>query len=122
MAVLRTQLVLIQTRDDIPRVRQMVRNSSIELGFSLPDQTKMMTAASELARNIVEHAGGTGHVLLHTLSDGPRRALRLVFDDKGPGSPISNRLSREATPPREGWGLDYREPNAWSVSSRSSRR
>ena len=65
-------------------VRQAVRQKAIELGFSLVDQTKIVTAASELARNAIQHGGG-GYATVEVLSDGVRRGLRLVFVDGGPG-------------------------------------
>jgi serine/threonine-protein kinase RsbT len=77
-------LVPCRTSDDVVRVRQEVRARMVALGFSLVDQTKFVTAASEIARNTVEHGGG-GSARLQVLSDGARRGLRLVFEDKGPG-------------------------------------
>jgi serine/threonine-protein kinase RsbT len=65
-------------------VRQDVRRRAIELGFSLVDQTKIVTAASELARNAIQHGGG-GRVVVEIVSDGTRRGLRLAFEDQGPG-------------------------------------
>src|SRR5689334_21924863 len=73
-----------RTADDIVRVRQEVRARSVALGFSLVDQTKFVTAASEIARNTVDHGGG-GTVRLQILADVARKGLRLVFEDKGPG-------------------------------------
>jgi serine/threonine-protein kinase RsbT len=66
--------------------RQAVRRMTQELGFSLVDQTKMVTAASELARNTVTHGLG-GEMQWELLDDGVRRGLRLVFTDEGPGIP-----------------------------------
>jgi serine/threonine-protein kinase RsbT len=65
-------------------VRQAVRQRAIELGFSLVDQTKIVTAASELARNAIQHGGG-GCARIETVTDGTRRGLRLTFEDTGPG-------------------------------------
>ncbi len=65
-------------------VRQLVRAHAIKLGFSLVDQTKIVTAASELARNTVDYGGG-GTVRVQALAEGPRVGLRLTFEDKGPG-------------------------------------
>ncbi|MEP0945862.1 anti-sigma regulatory factor [Nodosilinea sp. FACHB-141] len=67
-------------------VRQAVRQFAIELGFGLVDQTKIVTAASELARNTLDYGGG-GTVQLETLQDGGRRGLKLTFEDQGPGIP-----------------------------------
>lgn len=82
--VLRSESIDIRSSDDMVRVRQAVRTWAIELGFSLVDQTKLVTAASELARNTVDYAGG-GRVRLEALNDGTRRGLRLAFEDEGPG-------------------------------------
>lgn len=74
----------LSASEHIVIVRQAVRQRAIELGFSLVDQTKVVTAASELARNTIQHGGG-GHANIEVVSDGPRRGLRLVFEDRGPG-------------------------------------
>ena len=74
----------VTTSEHIVIVRQAVRQRAVELGFSLVDQTKVVTAASELARNTLLHGGG-GRAVLEVVSDGIRRGLRLVFEDKGPG-------------------------------------
>lgn len=76
--------LVIRTPEDIVRMRQTVREQAIGQGFSLVDQTKVVTAASELARNIINYGGG-GEMLLHLLTEGGRRGLRLVFADNGPG-------------------------------------
>ncbi len=65
-------------------IRQAVRAWAMEMGFSLVDQTKIVTAASELARNTVDYGGG-GTVRLEALNDGKRLGLRVTFEDKGPG-------------------------------------
>lgn len=69
---------------DLAWVRQHVRQAAGDLGFGLVQQTKLVTAASELARNTLVHGGG-GHVEITTLGDGDRRGLRLSFVDSGPG-------------------------------------
>src|SRR5215207_6467000 len=74
----------IRVEDDVVRIRQLCREWSIELGFSLVDQTKIVTAASELARNTKVYGGG-GSMLVESLDDGGRRGLRLTFTDRGPG-------------------------------------
>ena len=74
----------LRAEDDVVRARQAVRQWAVELGFSLVDQTKLVTAASELARNTVVYGGG-GTLHMEALEDGARRALRLVFEDQGPG-------------------------------------
>lgn len=74
----------IRASEDIVRVRQAVRAQAIAIGLSLVDQTKIVTAASELARNTLEHGGG-GTVKLEKLREGVRGGIRLVFEDTGPG-------------------------------------
>lgn len=86
MAVIRSDLLPVRTEQDIVMVRQMVRKLSQEAGFSLVDQTKMVTAASELARNTVIYGGG-GECRWELLLEGARKGLRLAFEDKGPGIP-----------------------------------
>jgi serine/threonine-protein kinase RsbT len=72
---------------DIVLGRQAVRRMAVQQGFSLVDQTKMVTAASELARNALIYGGG-GILKWELLTEGAKRGLRLTFEDKGPG--ISN--------------------------------
>ncbi len=74
----------IQTSDDVVRVRQEVRRRAIEIGMGLVDQTKIVTAASELARNTLDYGGG-GLVRFEALTKGARKGLRLIFEDEGPG-------------------------------------
>ena len=76
----------IHSDRDVVLVRQAVRKFAVELGFSLVDQTKIVTAASELARNTMDYGGG-GTVKLEALHEGIRRGLRLTFEDRGPGIP-----------------------------------
>lgn len=84
MSVLKLDSMPIRSESDVLLVRQTARKWAIELGFSLVDQTKILTAASELARNTLIHGGG-GSVRLETLSEGMRKGLRLTFEDQGPG-------------------------------------
>jgi serine/threonine-protein kinase RsbT len=84
MAVLLSETREIHTPEDVVAVRRAVRQRSVELGFNLIDQTKLVTAASELARNALQYAGG-GTVLIEAIENGVRRGLRLSFEDKGPG-------------------------------------
>jgi len=62
----------------------MARERAVSQGFSLVDQTKLVTAASELARNTLEYGGG-GEVTIEVLNDGARKGVRLTFTDRGPG-------------------------------------
>lgn len=84
MTVLRTEVMEVRTSQDVVLVRQAVRAWAVELGLGLVDQTKIVTAASELARNTVDYGGG-GTVRLEALQEGMRRGLRLTFEDEGPG-------------------------------------
>jgi serine/threonine-protein kinase RsbT len=84
MTVTKHDTLPIRTEADIVMARQLVRKLSQEASFSLVDQTKMVTAASELARNTLTHGGG-GELHWETLVDGNRKGLRLSFRDRGPG-------------------------------------
>lgn len=76
----------IRVSDDIVMVRQAVRKKSVALGFGLVDQTKVVTASSELARNTLDYGGG-GKVHLELVENGARSGLRITFEDQGPGIP-----------------------------------
>src|SRR5277367_4022876 len=76
----------LRNEHDIVLGRQAVRRMAQQLGFSLVDQTKMVTAASELARNTFIYGGG-GALKWQILTDGIKRGLRLTFEDQGPGIP-----------------------------------
>lgn len=76
----------IRTSDDVVRIRQRVRTLAVEVGLGLVDQTKIITAASELARNTLDYGGG-GRVLFEIIQNGLRRGLRVTFEDDGPGIP-----------------------------------
>lgn len=84
MPTLRDETLEIRSSSDVVRVRQVVRSWAAELGFSLVDQTKLVTGASELGRNTLEHGLG-GQVRLEMLNDGSRRGIRMTFEDQGPG-------------------------------------
>ena len=74
----------LKSSEDVVRMRQAVREYAIELGFGLVDQTKLVSAASELARNAIIYGGG-GEVKVETLTEGERRGIGLTFSDRGPG-------------------------------------
>ena len=84
MAVLRDDRIALRSVDDIIKARQLVRDGAIGQGLSLVDQTKLVTAASEIARNTLVHGGG-GDMRLETLNDGAQRGVRVTFSDQGPG-------------------------------------
>lgn len=79
-----TERILLRTSEDIVLVRQAVRSRAVELGFSLVDQTKMVTAASEIARNTVIYGGG-GWAEIEVMEQNGRKGLRVIFEDQGPG-------------------------------------
>ena len=83
MAVVSIENVPVTSEPDVVAVRRRVREIAAQLGFTLVDQTKVVTAASELARNTLIHGGG-GHLEITTLN-GPRVGLRLAFKDQGKG-------------------------------------
>src|SRR5271170_7241054 len=78
------ETVPVLNADDVVRVRQAVRVRAVGATFSLVDQTKIVTAASEIARNTVDYGGG-GEMRIEVLRDGQRRGVRLTFTDQGPG-------------------------------------
>lgn len=81
-----SDVVPIRVEADVITARQLVRKLASELGFSLVDQTKLVTAASELGRNVVRYGRG-GEMRWERLTNGTRTGLRLVFEDQGPGIP-----------------------------------
>lgn len=74
----------VLTSEDVVLVRQRVRSRAVQEGFGLIDQTKLVTAASELARNTMTYGGG-GSALIESVVNGSRRGLKITFEDKGPG-------------------------------------
>ena len=104
MAVVRDETREVRTSEDVVAVRRTVREWAVASGFSLVDQTKIVTAASELARNTVIHGGG-GTLRLEALNDGPRRGLRLVFEDRGPGIPDIDQALKDGFTTAGGLGL-----------------
>ncbi len=86
MAILKTELCNLRTAHDVMLSRQVVRRLTQEIEFSLVDQTKMITAASELARNTLIYGNG-GTMQCDVMLEGNRKGLRLIFLDDGPGIP-----------------------------------
>jgi serine/threonine-protein kinase RsbT len=84
MRVRSSESLPIRTPEDIVLARQMVRQRAISLGFGLIDQTKIVTASSELGRNTLDYGGG-GTVLVEVIENGAQSGLRLIFEDHGPG-------------------------------------
>jgi serine/threonine-protein kinase RsbT len=94
----------LRTPEDVVRARQAVRQAAVDLGFSLVDQTKIVTAASELARNTIIHGGGGG-VRVERLRDGRRSGVRLTFEDQGPGIANIEQALRDGFTTGNGLGL-----------------
>jgi serine/threonine-protein kinase RsbT len=98
------EVLSIRTSADIVLVRHAVRQRAVEVGFSLVDQTKLVTAASELARNTLQHGGG-GTLRLEPVLNGTRRGVRLTFDDQGPGIADIEQAMRDGFTTAGGLGL-----------------
>lgn len=94
----------IQTSEDVVKVRQKVRAQALAIGFSLVDQTKVITAASEIARNTVIHGGG-GTLDINRVRHGGRIGLQLIFTDHGPGIPDIARAMTDGYTTGGGLGL-----------------
>ena len=121
MPVTRTEVLELRSGADVVSVRQVVRTWAVEAGFSLVDQTKIVTAASELARNTVDYGGG-GTVRLELIVDGSRHGLRVAFDDQGPGIPDIEKALTDHYTTGTGLGLGLggarRLVNEFNISSR----
>ena len=121
MTVERTELLAVRSSNDIVRVRQVMREWAVQAGFSLVDQTKIVTAASELARNTLEHGGG-GTARVELLADGGRRGLRLTCEDQGPGIADISLALKDGYTTRGGLGLGLpgarRLVNDFAIDSR----
>ena len=121
MPIVKSERWPVRSGEDIVRVRQIVRRWAVELGFGLVDQTKIVTAASEIARNTVDYGGG-GEVLVESLSANARRGLRLVFEDKGPGIQNIDEALKDGFTTSRGLGLGLggarRLATEFSVESR----
>jgi serine/threonine-protein kinase RsbT len=102
--VSRSETRPIRASEDVVQARQAARAWAVEAGFSLVEQTKVVTAASELARNTLVYGGG-GTMRLDLLSTGGRRGLRLVFEDKGPGIEDIERAMQDGFTTGTGLGL-----------------
>lgn len=104
MELLRSESMPVRTATDLVQARQRTRALSGELGFSLVDQTKIVTAASELARNMMDYGKG-GEITFELLQDGGRKGLRIVFQDQGPGIPDIEQALRDGFTTGNGMGL-----------------
>ena len=121
MPVTKTEALELRSASDVVSVRQLVRTWAIEAGFTLVDQTKMVTAASEIARNTIDYGGG-GIARIELLVEGSRRGLRVAFEDQGPGIPDIQRALTDHFTTGNGLGLGLggakRLVNEFDISSR----
>ncbi|HYH08969.1 MAG TPA: anti-sigma regulatory factor [Thermoanaerobaculia bacterium] len=104
MQIAKSETVAVRSGAEVVSVRHAVRKYAVELGFSIVEQTKVVTAASELARNMVDYGGG-GTMTLEALDDGIRRGLRLRFEDHGPGIADLTLALRDGYTTGSGMGL-----------------
>ena len=96
--------IALRTQEDVVLVRQRTRSQAVAIGLSLVDQTKFVTAASELARNTVIHGGG-GIARLEMIEAHPKRGIRLTFEDQGPGIRDIEQALRDGYTTGSGMGL-----------------
>lgn len=127
MNIIRSETLKLHNSEDIVHARQTVRTWMVEMKFSLLDQTKMVTAASELARNTVVY-GGAGSARMEALENGARSGLRLVFEDHGPGIPDLDLALKDGYTTSGGLGLGLggskrlvNEFDIWSVPGEGTR-
>lgn len=104
MPVRKSETLPISTQADVVTVRQNVRTWATQMGLSLVDQTKIVTAASELARNTLDYGGG-GTALLQHVEEGARTGLRLTFEDRGPGIADIDQALRDGYTSGGGMGM-----------------
>jgi serine/threonine-protein kinase RsbT len=120
MTVLKGETLPLKTSNDVVLARQKVRQWAIELRFTLVDQTKLVTAASELARNTLDHGRG-GQMTIESLTNGTRSGLRLTFEDKGPGIADIEQALKDGFTSGNGMGLGLggskRLVNEFSIQS-----
>lgn len=120
MQIAKSETIEVRSAAEVVSVRHVVRKWAVDLGLSLVEQTKIVTAASELARNMVDYGGG-GRLTLDYLDDGIRRGLRLTFADQGPGIPDIDLALRDGYTSGSGMGLGLggakRLSNEFSIQS-----
>jgi serine/threonine-protein kinase RsbT len=120
MNVLKRDTQPLRNSNDVVLARQKVRQWAIELRFSLVDQTKLVTAASELARNALDHGKG-GAMTIESLANGSKAGLRLTFEDQGPGIPDIQQALKDGFTTGSGMGLGLggskRLVNEFSIES-----
>lgn len=124
MSVLKREILPLQTSNDVVLARQKVRQWAVELRFSLVDQTKLVTAASELARNALDHGKG-GSMTVEVIANAGRSGLRMIFEDKGPGIPDIEQALKDGFTTGAGMGLGLggskRLVNDFSIESEAGK-
>jgi serine/threonine-protein kinase RsbT len=120
MSVLKREVLPLKSSNDVVLARQKVRQWAVELRFSLVDQTKLVTAASELARNAFDHGKG-GEMTIESINQGAKPGLRLIFEDHGPGIPDIDQALKDGFTSGSGMGLGLggskRLVNEFSIES-----
>jgi serine/threonine-protein kinase RsbT len=120
LVVEKDETIPVRASDDVVRVRQAVRARAIEGGFGIVDETKLVTAASEIARNTVNYGGG-GTLRIEIVREGARRGVQLIFSDNGPGIADIKTAMADGYPTGGGLGLGLggakRLSNEFSIES-----
>lgn len=120
MSSLKPEILPLKTSNDVVLARQRVRQRAVDLRFSLVDQTKLVTAASELARNALDHGKG-GQMTIEILANGTKSGLRLIFEDQGPGIADIEQALKDGFTTGSGMGLGLggskRLVNEFSIES-----
>jgi serine/threonine-protein kinase RsbT len=121
MPIVSRAVLPIRSQEDIVRVRQAARESAVAQGMTLVDQTKLVTAASELARNTLTYGGG-GEVEIARIEELPRKGVRLTFVDQGPGIADVDAALKDGFSTGKGMGLGLggakRLSNEFSIHSK----
>jgi serine/threonine-protein kinase RsbT len=104
MEVLKSETIAVRTSEDVVIVRTSVRKTATELRFGIVDQTKIVTAASEIARNTIDYGHG-GHLRMEILNNGVKKGLRLIFADQGPGIRDIEQAMKDGFTSGNGMGL-----------------
>ncbi len=124
MTVVKREVLPLQTSSDIVVARQRVRQWALELRFSLVDQTKLVTAASELARNTLDHGRG-GNMTMEVVNGLAKSGLKLTFADTGPGIPDIDAALKDGFTTGNGMGLGLggsrRLVNEFSIESEAGK-